>query len=267
MKFLCTLIFFATISTTAIAQTADEVISRFIEATGGKDKLSSITSLQYSQNVKFNSPFGELDIPMNYYKVAKKLFRLETSLQFGGQAMNFVTVITDTAGYNKLPSNPMMGLEGGLKKMSAKDHAIELANLDAAGYFSSLVDYAAKGHKVELLKDEKVNKEECYKIKHTLATGQEVIYLINKSTNLVVRSDAKGAMAASQTGMGSLMNSMGGGRADKMEVSTLYADYQDFDGIKIPVKLTVKSPMGDLQSSISNVQINKSINPALYIAE
>jgi hypothetical protein len=167
-----------------------------------------------------------------------------------------------------LPSNPMMGMEGGLKKMSDKERGLQVSNMDASGLFSSLVDYAVKGHKVELLKDEKVNKEDCYKIKHTLADGQEVIYFINKSTSLIVRADAKGAMAASMTGMGSLMSTMGGGgRIEKMEVSTFYSDYKDFDGINFPVKLLIKSPMGDLQSEIRNIQINKTINPALYKAQ
>jgi hypothetical protein len=268
MKRLLTLIFLAAFSTGAFAQTADEVIGKFIEATGGKERLNAVNTLQYSQLIKLKTPMGDLDVPMKYYREKNKLFRTETSLQFGPQTMNFFTVINDTAGYVMMPANPMMGSEGGLEKLSAKDHALQVGNMDASGLFSSLVDYATKGHKVELLKDEKVNKEDCYKIKHTFVNGQEIVYLINKSTNLIVRADAKGTMAATQTGLGGLMNSMGGGgRADKMEVSTLYADYKEFDGIKIPVKLTIKSPMGDLESEITNVQVNKPINPALYKAQ
>ena len=268
MKRFLTFIFLAAFSVTSFAQNADEIINKFIEAAGGKGKLNAVNTLQYTQLTKFKSAMGDLEIPMKYFKEKGKLFRVETALQFGPQAMNFLTVVNDTAGYVVVPSNPMFGTEGGLQRMSAKDHALQVANMDASGLFSSLIDYAAKGHKVELMKEEKVNKEDCYKIKHSLADGQEVMYFISKTSNLIIRADAKGAMASNMTGMGSLMSTMGGGgRMEKMEVSSLYSDYKDFDGIKFPVKLLIKSPMGDLQSEISNIQINKPINSALYKAQ
>jgi outer membrane lipoprotein-sorting protein len=268
MKRFLTLILLAAVSTGAIAQTADEVISKFLEASGGKEKLSGINTLQYNQLIRLKTPMGELEMPLKYFKEKDKLFRLQTSLQFGPQSMEFYTVINDKDGFVMVPANPMMGLEGGLQKMSEKDRTQQLYQMDAAGLFSTLVDYAAKGHKVELLKDEKVNKEECFKVKHTLSNGQEITYFINKATNLVVRMDAKGAMAASMSGMGTVMSGMGGGgRVDKMEVSTLYSAYKDFDGIMFPTKVTIKSAMGDLESEINNIRINKTIDPALYKAQ
>jgi outer membrane lipoprotein-sorting protein len=268
MKGFLTFILVAAFSTGAFSQTADEVVSKFLEASGGKEKLSSINTLQYNQLIRFKSPMGEMEIPLKYYKEKNKLFRLETSLQLGPQTMNFYTVINDTSGYVMVPANPMFGSEGGLQKMSEKDRVQQLYQLDASGMFSALVNYAAKGYKVELLKDEKVNKEDAYKLKQTLSAGQEIIYFINKATNMVVRMDSKGAMAASMSGMGSMMSGMGGGgRMDKMEVSMLYSDYRDIDGLKFPTKVIIKSAMGDLESEISNIKVNKTIEPALYKAQ
>jgi outer membrane lipoprotein-sorting protein len=266
MKRFLLLILLASFSTSVFSQTAEEVINKFLDASGGKDKLIAINTLQYNQLINFKSPMGEMEIPLKYYKEKNKLFRLETSLQLGPKAMNFFTVLNDTAGYVMVPANPMFGNEGGLQKMSAKDRLQQSYQLDAAGLFSTLVDYAAKGHKVELLKDEKVNKEDAYKIKHTLSSGQEITYFISKATNLVIRMDAKGAMAASMSGMGAVMNGMGGGRADKMEVSTLYSNYKEVDGIKFPTKVLIKSAMGELESEISNIKLNKTLEPSLYKA-
>ncbi|HEX8332051.1 MAG TPA: hypothetical protein VF622_05480 [Segetibacter sp.] len=268
MKRFLSLILLATISTGAFSQTADEVVSKFLAASGGKEKLSAINTLQYNQLINFKSPMGEMEIPLKYYKEKNKLFRLETSLQFGPQSMNFFTVINDKEGYVMVPANPMFGNEGGLQKMSEKDRAQQVYQLDPAGLFSTLVDYAAKGSKVELLKDEKVNKDDAYKIRQTLASGQEIIYYINKATNMVVRMDAKGAMAANLSGMGSMMSGMGGGgRMDKMEVSMLYSDYTEIDGLKFPTKVRIKSAMGELESEITNIRVNKTIDPALYKAQ
>ncbi len=252
---------------TSFAQTADEVITKFIEASGGKEKLEGINTLQYNQVIKFNSPMGALDIPMELYKEKNKLYRAQTTMQLGPQTLEFFTVVTDTAGYLMLPANPMTGSEGGLQKMDEKARKENLYQMDVQGLFPALVNYAAKGGKVELLKDEKVNKEDCYKLKLTTG-GQDVTYCISKATNLVVRQDAKGAMAASLSGLSGLMAGMGaGGRIDKLEVSVLYNDYKEVDGVKFPTKWLIKTAMGDNESELTNIKVNQPIDAKKYKAE
>ena len=253
------------VASASIAQTADEVINKFIGASGGREKLEGIKTLQYSQVIKFQSPMGAIDIPMELYKEKDKLYRVQTSMQLGPQTLDFLTVVTDTAGYILLPANPMTGSEGGLQKMEEKDRKNNLYQMDVQGLFGALVNYNAKGNKVELLKDDKVNKEDCFKIKLTTSEGQEVIFFINKTSNLIVRQDAKGTMAASLSGIGGLMSGMGaGGRIDKMEVSILYNDYKDVDGIKFPTKWVIKTAMGDNDSELSNIKINQPIEAKMY---
>ena len=256
------------VASVSMAQTADEVINKFIDASGGKEKLEGIKTLQYNQVIKFQSPMGAIDIPMELYKEKDKLYRAQTSMQLGPQTLDFFTVITDTAGYVFLPANPMTGSEGGLQKMEETDRKNNLYQMDVQGLFGSLVNYTAKGNKVELLKDDKVNNEDCYRIKLTTASGQEVTYFVSKASNLIVRQDAKGTMAASLSGIGGLMSGMGaGGRIDKMEVSILYNDYKDVDGIKFPTKWVIKTAMGDSDSDLSNIKINQPIEAKKYRAE
>lgn len=265
MKTFIAVILLVGVSVGAYAQTADEVINKFLEASGGKEKLNAVNTLQYRQLIKFKSPMGEIEIPLQFFKQKNKFFRLQSSLNFGTQSLDFYTVINDTAGYIMVPNNPMLGMAGGLQKMPEKDRVQQLFQLDASGLFSTLVDYAAKGHKVELLKEEKVNKDDTYKVKHTLSSGQEIIYYIHKGTNLIVKMDVQGAMAANMTGMGTVMGGMGGGgRVDKMQVSTFYSDYTDIEGLKFPKKVIIKSAMGDLESEITNIIINKPIDPSFY---
>jgi outer membrane lipoprotein-sorting protein len=253
--------------TGAFAQTADEVINKFVAASGGKEKLNAINTLQYDQVISVKSPMGNFEVPIKYYKDRNKMYRMEASMQFGGQNMNFFSVINDSTGYVMMPAIPMLGSEGGLKKLDEKERKLQAYQLDANGFFPDLVDYAAKGSKVELLKDDKVNKEDCYKIKLTMKTGQEITYLISKATDLVTRVDTKGTMAASMSGVGAMMGGAAGGRAERMEVSTVYSAYQDFNGVKIPTKINIKAAMGDSESTISNVKINEPIDPKLYTAK
>jgi len=260
MKKVSLLVLFATIVIGVSAQTADEVVNKFLEASGGKDKLASIKTLQYRQLIKLKLPMGQFDVPLQYFKEKNKFFRVQSSIAMGGQSMSFFTLVTDTAGYNSIPPNPFTGAEGGIEKMSDKVFKSMSYQTDPAGLFAPLVDYAAKGSKVELLKDDKVNKEECYKLKLTSAGGQETTFLINKNTYLVARVDAKGEMAANNSGMGGMMAGLGG-KMDKMEVKIEYTDYTDVGGLKFPTKALIKSNISDSQSEISDIQINKEIDP------
>ncbi len=249
----------------AIAQTANEVVDKFIEASGGKDKLNGINTLHYNQVIKVKMAMGDFDLPLEFFKEKNKFYRMQASMQFGPQSFDMFTLVTDTAGYNMVPANPFTGAEGGIQKMQQKELTSQAYQLDAAGMFAALVDFAGKGHKAELLKDEKVNKEDCYKLKLTMNSGQEVIYFINKSTGLIARADTKGAMAASMSGLGSMMGGMGGSRGmDKMEVTTLYNEYKEVDGIKFPVKLTIQTQMGNSESLLSNIEVNKEIAAKWY---
>ena len=124
-----------------------------------------------------------------------------------------------------------------------------------------------KGHKVELLKDEKVNKQDCYQVKLTYQSKPKCNFLINKNTYLVDRMQAKGAIAADFSGMGPMMSSMGGAnRIDKMEATATFSDYKEFDGVKFPTKMTMRLPMGDATCTFSDVKINKPISASLYRA-
>jgi hypothetical protein len=249
------------------SQTADEVVNKFLAASGGKEKLVGIKTLQFDQSLKMKTPFGDFDVPISYIKDNGKFFRVQATVQMGPQSETVFTMINDTEGYVMVPANPFSGAEGGLKKMDDKERQSQAYQLDAMGYFAPLVNYAEKGSTVELLKDEKVNKEDCYKVKLTMKGGQELIYLVNKNSNLVVRMDAKGPIAAAMSGLGSMMGSMGGGRIDKVEVSNKFSAYKEIDGIQFPTKVVISSAMGDMDSDLSNIRINQEINSKWYKAE
>ncbi|HEX8277272.1 MAG TPA: hypothetical protein VF540_01205 [Segetibacter sp.] len=264
-KFLLS-VFLCVFAGAAFSQTADEVINKFMEASGGKEKLKAINTLQYTQTINMKTPMGDFAMPMQFYREKNKLFRMQASMQIGPQSLDFFTVVTDTAGYIKLPELPMLGSNGGTKKMEEKDRAAQTFQSDPAGLFAGLVDYGSKGSKVELLPHEKVNSEDCYQVKYTSKAGDEVIYFISKATNLVVRADTKGGMAANLSGFSSLMGGAEG-QAQKVDVSAFFSDYEEVKGVKLPLKSVIKNQMGDAESAITNIKINEPIEAKWYKAE
>lgn len=270
------LVFFAS------AQTVEEVMTKFEEANGGKNKLKAIKTLQMESVMKMNMMGQSFDINLNSIRERGKLYRR----QMGGiMGMgNSWTMVTDTAGYIFIPAMPNFGGGGGgfgggqrgggnnhgspgngstITKMSNDDLRKQQHELDCAGVFSMLVDYAKKGYTAELLGTSKVNKEECFKVKLTMKDGLAGTFYINKNNFLVQQVDATDEMAAAMTGFGSIMRMMGGGRRS-LKVSIQYTDYKEIAGIKFPMKQLIS--LGSVETLIEHldIKLNEPVDEIWY---
>ncbi|MBS1627541.1 MAG: hypothetical protein JSR09_06570 [Bacteroidetes bacterium] len=248
------------------AQTVDEIFAKYDTAVGGITAMNKLITLQYKSVITMKMMGGSFDITVNNYRENNKLYRREVQGMMGMR--NSYSLLTDTAGYLYIP--PMRGFGGpggempsaqqSLTKMSDKDLAEQMYQLDCAGPFGHFVNYAAKGHKAELVGSGKVNKEDCYKVKFTLKSGQEMTYYFSKTSGLVLKMDCIGRIALQQFGIGPLMEQMGTNAA-KMKVSILYSDYQDIgNGAKFPMKEMLEvgaAEIGLVNSDfINNVEID-----------
>lgn len=270
------------------AQTVEEVMTKFEEANGGKNKLKAIKTLQMESVMKMNMMGQTFDISLNSIRERGKLFRR----QIGGiMGMgNSWTMVTDTAGYILIPVMPnfggggfsggpgggqgaqrggvgnnqgMLGSGSAITKMTDDDLRKQQHELDCAGIFSMLVDYAKKGYTAELLGTAKVNKEECFKVKLTMKDGLNGTFYINKNSFLVQQMDATDEMAAVMTGFGSIMRMMGTGRRS-LKVSIQYSDYKEIAGIKFPMKQLIS--LGSVETIIEHldIKLNEPVDEAWY---
>jgi hypothetical protein len=244
------------------AQTADEVINKYITAAGGKDKLEAINTLQYVRTINLNSPMGEIQITMTNIKVENKLSRTNTSSEFFGNAYS---LFTDTSGWIMIPPNQFTGTEEIRQKLKPEEYKAMKSEMACEGYFPELVNYAAKGYTAEYVGEGKSNGKASYKIK-LKKNKDERTYFIDKQTGLVNSMTVKGAAAVNMTGMGAMAPN-GGGRADKMEVTLDFSDYKETAGVKFPGKLKIETPMGVIESTISFVTINQPVDAKWYRAD
>lgn len=207
---------------------------------GGLDKLKAIHSL-YMEGVAVMGNGNE--ITTKIYKVQDKLYRRDVDFGMG----SFTSIVTDKGGWF---SNPRNG--GAFEEMPAEMLKSQQPEMDCAG---PLVDYAAKGNKVELMGMEKVNGKDCYKIKLTTAAGREFNYYIDNQDFYVVRMSFKGG------GM------MGGGRRQganpDAETNVDYSDYKKDDaGYVFPYTVSMGGMMGKL--NYEKIQVNPVIDEKLY---
>lgn len=267
---------------TAHAQTVEEIIGKYEAAAGGREKLEGIKQLEVISEVKMNVMGQSISLPLTLVREKGKLFRRQVG-GIMGMGDSF-TMLTDTSGNLYVPA--MRGFGGGgpggfnggrdggrgdngtLTRMSNDEVAAQQYELDCAGAFPELVNYAAKGHTAQLLGNDKINKVNCYKIKLTLKSGQVVTYWIDQNTFLVKQLETTGDMAANLTGLRSLMQAYGSNVPKTTKATYNVKEWGDFkDGIKFPKKATLT--YGPVESDVENgnIQINEGLEEKWYHAK
>ncbi len=220
----------------AQGQTADDIINKYIDARGGKDKIKAVQSLymEGSRQMMGN------EIPVKITIVAGKLYR--TDFEFSGT--NYYTIVTPTAGWSFTPRSPSV------ETIPADRLKTMQGQLDLAG---ALIDYASKGNKVELLPKSTVNGNDNNNIKLTMPDGKSITYSIDVKTNLLTETRT---MAS---GMGP------DGKSVEREVITDYSDYKAFDGILFPQ--TIANPgtgQGGGSTTFDKIELNKPVDESMY---
>lgn len=247
------------------AQTVEEVLGKYVEAAGGREKLEAIRYLEVLGNVKMGVMGQNIELPLTLVREKGKLFRRQVGGVMGmGDSF---TMVTDTSGVIYVPAMRGFGGRGGggfdgmpqgneptITRMQPAEVTAQQYELDCAGAFGELVNYAAKGHTAELQGTEKVNKLPCYKVKMTLKTGQTVTYFIDVQTSLVKKVEATGDMALNLTGFGPMMKAFGSRIGKDTKATLLVKEYKEFKGIQYPVK-TILS-FGPVETEVENLTVN-----------
>lgn len=247
------------------AQTVEEVLGKYVEAAGGREKLEGIRYLEVLSNVKMGVMGQNIELPLTLVREKGKLFRRQVGGVMGmGDSF---TMVTDTSGVIYVPAMRGFGGRGGggfdgmpqgneptITRMQPAEVTAQQYELDCAGAFGELVNYAAKGHTAELQGTEKVNKLPCYKVKMTLKTGQTVTYFIDVQTSLVKKVEATGDMALNLTGFGPMMKAFGSRIGKDTKATLLVKEYKDFKGIQYPVKTLLS--FGPVETEVENLTVN-----------
>jgi outer membrane lipoprotein-sorting protein len=205
MRILLSFLLLGSLVSAAKAQTADDVIGKYVEAMGGLEKLKSIKSV-YIEGVSV-SPNGA-EITTKTYKVQDKLYRQDINFGMG----SFTMIVTDKEGWFSNPRN-----NGAFEPLTAEAIASQQHELDCAG---PLADYASKGHKAELIGLETIDGKECYNVKLTLKSGRAINYYIDNKNWYIIRTSAKGG--------GGMMGGGGGNRqaGGEVELKTSFSDFK-----------------------------------------
>jgi len=187
------------------AQTADEIIGKYITAIGGKDKWTQVKSM------KVNGYIEVQGIKINFTQQAVQGTGVRVDAEFQGQKI--IDITTPTMGWSQNP----FGGKSTLQPISGEELQQKLDELDIQDEF---VDYATKGSSVEFIGKDEEDGNEFYKIKMVTKNKNETVYFFDVNTFLIYKEEK----TVKQQGQ-------------EMKMVTKLLDYKTIPfGIKIPHK-------------------------------
>ncbi len=185
------------------AQTADDIVAKNIKARGGLEKLKAVKTMRMTGHMTVG-PGTEAPMVIEMKRPDK--VRLDITVQ----GMTLTQAYDGKAGWQV---NPFGGSKNA-EPMSAEElkEAAEQADMDGP-----LVDWKAKGHKVELVGKEKVEGTDVYKLKVTLKDGNVHYLFLDVDSYLDIKGEAKRSV-----------------RGTEVETEQTIGDYKDVGGLLIP---------------------------------
>ncbi len=215
------------------AQTADELIEKNVKARGG-EKMKAMKSVRLTGNMKM----GPIEAPFTISKVRPEAVRME----FTVQGMTGVQVYDGTTGWAVMP---FMGKKDPEKLAGDQLDAIK----EEADFDGPMVDYKAKGNKVESLGKVDVEGTPAYKLKVTLKNGNEQTVYLDADNYLEIKNEGKQKI-----------------QGQEAETETTIGNYKEVDGVLFPTQIEnhIKGREGAQTFTVDKIEVNPKIDASTF---
>jgi len=219
----------------APAQTVEDVLSRYVAARGGLERIRSVTAMRLVGSLSAGPGLGG---PFRLELKRPGKMRVEVSLQGS-------TVTQATDGSQAWVISPMVG--GGRAVIVPPEEARALQ--DQADLEGPLVDYRAKGHRVELTGRDSRFGSEAFRLRVQLKSGDIRYAYIDASS---YRQVAEEGERPSPRGL--------------VRVETRLSDHRVVDGLLVPFVLDIRAADGAEQQKVAfdTVEVNPALDDARF---
>ena len=220
------------ISLSIKAQTADEIIGRYVKFIGGEKKWKTIKTMITSGEYDY----GGMKFPFTAYSKAPNVYKFVVPLngKFYAQAFDGNRGWKIDAFKNETTPTILTGKE-----------ATAMANESDVALEPAFINFKQKGHDAILEGKDSINGMYCYKIRFVRKSGEAETYYFDVATAAIVLKVAPSKNAEMR---GAILN-------------TLFSDYRDVGGVKIPFRSI--SRLGDqniLTVTVDKVLLNQAID-------
>jgi hypothetical protein len=215
-------------ATGAVSITADQIAERYLTAVGGAEAIRKIAS----RVMKGSILAGGAELPIELYTKAPNK---RVSISHIGERES-ITAFDGTMGWTGSMGGPA-------REMTAPEAGG--AAIDAE--FSLALRLKELFPQLRLGRPEQIGGVECDVISGARPGGIAVRMDFDKQSGLLVRM------------VRTTPNSLG-----RMPVQIDYADYKEFDGVKVPLRWTLARPNGRFTIQIKEVQNNAAVDDAKF---
>ena len=209
------------------AQTADDIVNKYVAAIGGKDAIASVKTMVMSGSTEVQGAEGTTTVTI----VAGKGFKNESD--FNGQKV--IQCITPTQGWGL---NPYMGMSTptALPEEQVKASQMQLQLVP-------LASYATNGYKIELSGKDTAD----YKVKMS-GFGREITFFINQKTYLLDK-----------------FNTTISANGQSIDITISFSDYRKVDGgLLFPYVQTGEYPGATLTTNFKTITVNSTVDPTIF---
>jgi outer membrane lipoprotein-sorting protein len=228
---------FSLVTNLTFAQTADDVINKYFEVTGGKTKWATLKDVKATGKLKI--PSQGLELPMVMLQKAPN--KQKMTMTFQGKE-----IVQPSFDGNEGWNTNFMTMKA--EKMEAEDSEIMKQDTDFPDAFWNFKD---KGYSITLEGDETVEGVACHKIKLTKkpvkVDGKEEenfsYYFFDKENGVPVMSRSVGKK----------------GQMKGIAIESFMSDYQDVNGVMLPFTMNQKMN-GKVMASVVIEKIETNVN-------
>lgn len=202
-RLLLAVVALAVFALPASAQTADEIIAKYLKTIGGAAKLEALKTLR--RTGKFTGGGGFEAVVVQENKRGEM-----TRQEFTFQGMTGVSAYDGKVGWKIEPW-------GGKKDVESLSEEELKSIIEEADFDGPLINYRQKGHKVEFAGTEPVEGTDTYKLKVTLKNGDVSYYFMDTDYYVPIKIETKRVV-----------------RGAEQESETVLGDYKEVTGVYLP---------------------------------
>ena len=217
--------FFAPVVT---AQTADEIIAKYIKTVGGMDKIQAVRELRRTGKVIVG---GGFEIPVVEENKRPNFVRQDITIQG----------LTGTSAYDGKAGWKIQPWQG--KKDAETMGEGELkAIIESSDFDGPLVNYKQKGNKIEYVGMDEVEGTDVYKLKVTLSNGEVRYFYMDTDYYVPIKVETKRII-----------------RGAEVEFETIYGDYKEVAGWYLPHSVEIGPKGSQFKQKVTYEKIEANV--------
>ena len=217
------------------AQTAEEIIAKYVKTIGGAEKIEAIKTLRRTGKFTGGGGFEAVVIQENK---RPQMARQEFSIQ----GMTGVTAYDGKTGWKIEPW-------GGKKDPEALGEEEMKGIQEDADFDGPLINYQQKGNKVEFVGVEPVEGTDAFKLKVTLKNGDVRYYFMDTDYYVPIKIESKRTV-----------------RGAEREFETSLGDYKEVAGVYLPhsIESGLKGIPNKSQITFEKIEANVALDDSRF---